>query len=285
LGVPGIRVVILYPSGHVSEAQEKQFTTLGKNVTALEISGTFDDCQSLAKRAFADNDLRERIFLTSANSINIARLIPQMFYFFWAHARLANRSRPAAFAVPCGNFGNLTAGLMAGRIGLPVAQFIAATNVNDVVPEYLRSSNFVPRPSVATISNAMDVGNPSNFVRMRDLYGHDWEAMRRDVWGCGFSDAETLQTIREMYRRHKYVVDPHTAVAVLGWESFIRERDKDYQGVVLATAHPAKFAATIERALGLHVQLPARLAAYFSKPKRSLPMANSLAELKRFLLN
>ncbi len=285
LGVPGIRVVILYPSGRVSEAQEKQFTTLGQNVTAVEISGTFDDCQSLAKRAFADSELREKIFLTSANSINIARLIPQMFYFYWAYAQLANRAKPAVFAVPCGNFGNLTAGLMAERMGLPVAQFIAATNVNDVVPEYLRTGNFLARPSQATISNAIDVGNPSNFVRMLDLYGNDLQAMRRDVWGCGFSDGETLQAMREIYERHGYMVDPHTAVAVLGWENFAKVRGDGYPCVVLATAHPAKFAATIERAIGVRVELPARLAAYLSQPKRSVPMANSLADLKKFLLN
>jgi threonine synthase len=284
LGVPGIRVVILYPSGRVTEAQEKQFTTLGQNVTAVEISGTFDDCQLLAKRAFADSELRAKIFLTSANSINIARLIPQVFYFFWAFAQLAD-AKPAVFAVPCGNFGNLTAGLMAERMGLPVARFIAATNVNDVVPEYLRSGKFCPRPSQRTISNAIDVGNPGNFARMLDLYGNDLQAMRRDVWGCGFSDEETLQAMREIYERHRYLVDPHTAVAMLGWERFAKEHAEGYPCVVLATAHPAKFAATIERAIGVRVELPARLAAFLSQPKQSVPMANSLAELKKFLLN
>lgn len=285
LGVSGIRVVILYPSGRVSEAQEKQFTTLGQNVVAVEISGTFDDCQSLAKRAFTDSELREKIFLTSANSINIARLIPQMFYFYWAYAQLANRAKPVVYAVPSGNFGNLTAGLMAERMGLPAAQFIAATNVNDVVPEYLRSGNFLPRPSQATISNAIDVGNPSNFARMRDLYGNDLEAMRRDVWGCGFTDEETLAGIRQIYERYSYVVDPHTAVALQGWESFTKMRGDEYQCVALATAHPAKFATTIERAIGVRIELPERLSAYLSRPKRSVPMANSLAELKQFLLN
>jgi len=285
LGVPGIRVVILYPSGRVTEAQEKQFTTLGQNVTAVELSGTFDDCQSLAKRAFADSELREKIFLTSANSINIARLIPQMFYFFWAIAQLVDRAKPVVFAVPCGNFGNLTAGLMAERMGLPVAQFIAATNVNDVVPEYLRSGHFCPRPSLHTISNAMDVGNPSNFARMLDLCNNDLQAMRRDLWGCGFSDEETLQAMREIYDRHRYVVDPHTAVAVLGWERFRKNSTGEYPCVVLATAHPGKFASTIERAIGVRVELPARLAASLSQPKQSVPMANSLADLKKFLLS
>jgi threonine synthase len=285
LGVPGIRVVILYPSGRVTEAQEKQFTTLGQNVTAVEVSGTFDDCQSLAKRAFADRELREKIVLTSANSINIARLIPQMFYFFWAFAQLPERATPAVFAVPCGNFGNLTAGLMGQRMGLPVRQFIAVTNVNDVVPEYLRSGKFLPRRSQQTISNAMDVGNPSNFSRMLDLYENDLQAMRRDVWSRGFTDEDTLQSMREIYQRHLYVVDPHTALAMLGWRRFADEHAEGSLGVVLATAHPAKFAATIEPAIGVRVELPARLAAALSHPKRSVPMANSLADLKKFLLN
>lgn len=283
LGVPGIRVVILYPSGLVTEAQEKQFTTLGQNVTAVEVSGTFDDCQRLAKQAFADSELLEKIFLTSANSINIARLIPQMFYFFWAITQRASREK-TVFAVPCGNFGNLTAGLMAQRMGLPVARFIAATNANDVVPEYLRSGNFCPRPSQHTISNAIDVGNPSNFARILDLYNNDLQAIRRDVWGCGFSDEETLRAMHDVYERFRYVVDPHTAVAVLGWESFAKKHGEEHSCVVLSTAHPAKFAATIERAIGIRVELPARLAADLSHPKQSVPMANNLADLKKFLL-
>lgn len=283
LGIPRIRVVILYPSGRVTEAQEKQFATLGQNITAVEVSGAFDDCQSLAKQAFADRDLRCKIFLTSANSINVARLIPQMFYFFWAFAQLAKGSKPV-FAVPCGNFGNLTAGLMAARMGLPVARFVAATNVNDVVPEYLKNGNFSPRPSQRTISNAIDVGNPSNFARMLELYDRDLEAMRRDVWGCSFNDEETLQAVREVYERYSYIVDPHTAVAMLGWESFARHHREAYRCVLLSTAHPAKFAATIERAIGVRVELPGRLAADLTQSKQSVPMANNFTDLKKFLL-
>jgi threonine synthase len=196
-----------------------------------------------------------------------------------------DRAKPVVFAVPCGNFGNLTAGLMAARMGLPVAQFLAVTNVNDVVPEYLRSGNFCPRPSQHTISNAMDVGNPSNFARMLDLYDNDLQAMRRDVWGCGFSDEETLLAMREIYDRHGYVVDPHTAVAVLGWERFRKNSTGEGRCVVLATAHPAKFAGTIERAIGVRVESPARLATYLSQPKQSVALANSLADLKKFLLS
>jgi threonine synthase len=201
LGVPGISVVILYPAGRVTEAQEKQFTTLGQNITALEVAGSFDDCQRLAKQALVDPLLRQKVLITSANSINIGRLIPQMFYYFAAFAQLPDASTPVVFSVPSGNFGNLTGGLFAKRIDLPVAQFIAATNANDVVPEFLRTGHLIPRASQHTLSNAMDVGNPSNFARIVDLYDNDLQAIRRDIWGCGFSDEETLRTMRELLQR------------------------------------------------------------------------------------
>ena len=250
LGVPRIRVVILYPAGRVSEAQEKQLTTLGQNISALEVAGSFDDCQRLAKQALVDPDIAKKLTITSANSINIARLIPQIFYYFVGVSQLPDLKTPVIFSVPSGNFGNLTGGLFAKRIGLRVAQFIAATNANDVVPEFLRSGKLIPRASLHTLSNAMDVGNPSNFSRIIDLYDNDLAAIRRDLWGCSFSDEETLRLMHEAAQRHNYILDPHTAIGVLGWESFAKQNHAAMQGIVLATAHPAKFAETVTRAIG-----------------------------------
>ena len=269
LGVPGIRVVILYPAGRVSSAQEKQLTTLGQNITALEVAGSFDDCQRLAKQSLVDPVLAGKLTLTSANSINIARLIPQSFYFFSAYSQLASEIARVVFSVPSGNFGNLTGGLFAKRMGLPVAQFIAATNTNDVVPEFLRSGNLIPRASRHTISNAMDVGNPSNFARIVDLYDNDLRAIRHDIWGCGFSDEETLRVMHDVELKHGYVLDPHTAVGVLGWQSFAKQNHGSAQGVVLATAHPAKFGETVARAVGARPEMPERLAAFLTRPKKS----------------
>src|SRR5208282_4796512 len=224
LGTPRIRVVILYPSGRVSEAQEKQFTTLGQNIFALEISGAFDDCQRLVKQALADAELNKKLPLSSANSINVARLIPQMFYYFSGYAQLPDTGAGPVFAVPSGNFGNLTAGLMARRMGLPAAHFLAATNANDEVPEFLRSGCFVPRASRTTLSTAMDVGNPSNFARMLDLYGGDVAAMRKDIWARSVNDEQTQRTMREVHERFGYLLDPHTAVGVTAWETFQKEQ-------------------------------------------------------------
>ena len=285
LGVPGIRVVILYPAGRVSNAQEKQLTTLGQNITALEVSGSFDDCQRLAKQSLVDPVLAGKLMLTSANSINIARLIPQIFYYFSAFSQLRAADAQVVFSVPSGNFGNLTGGLFAKRIGLPVAQFIAATNTNDVVPEFLRSGNMIPRASRATLSNAMDVGNPSNFARILDLYDNDLRAIRRDIWGCSFSDEETLRAMHDFEQRHNYVLDPHTAIGVLGWQSFAKQNHDKTQGIVLATAHPAKFGETVARALGVRPEMPERLAAFLERPKKSIPFPNRFAELQEFLLS
>jgi len=285
LGVPGIRVVILYPAGRVSVAQEKQFTTLGQNITALEVAGSFDDCQRLAKQALVDPAVAQQCTITSANSINIGRLIPQMFYYFAAYAQLPAAAAPVVFSVPSGNFGNLTAGLFAKRIGLPVSQFIAATNINDVVPEFLRSGNLIPRASRHTVSNAMDVGNPSNFARIIDLYDNDLQAIRHDIWGCSFSDEETLRTMHDMEQRHKYLLDPHTAVGVLGWESFAKQNHVASHGIVLATAHPAKFAETVARATGLRPEMPECLASLLDRPKRSIPFPNRFSALQEFLLS
>ncbi|MCU1343172.1 MAG: threonine synthase [Candidatus Acidoferrum typicum] len=285
LGVPGIRVVILYPAGRVSIAQEKQFTTLGQNITALEVAGSFDDCQRLAKQALVDPIAAQQCTITSANSINIGRLIPQMFYYFAAYAQLPSMAAQVVFSVPSGNFGNLTAGLFAKRIGLPVSQFIAATNTNDVVPEFLRSGNLIPRASRHTVSNAMDVGNPSNFARIIDLYDNDLQAIRHDIWGSSFSDEETLRTMHDVERRHNYLLDPHTAVGVLGWESFAKQNHVASHGIVLATAHPAKFAETVARATGLRPEMPESLASLLVRPKQSIPFPNRFSALQEFLLS
>ena len=284
LGVAGIRVVILYPSKRISEAQEKQFTTLGENITALEISGTFDDCQRLVKQAFADEPLNKRVFLTSANSINVGRLLPQMFYHVAAYRQLPVASVPLIVSVPSGNFGNLTAGLFAKRIGLPVAKFIASTNANDVVPEYLRSGKFNPRPAQATYSNAMDVGNPNNFPRLLDLCRGRLEYVQKEIWGHGATDTETLAEMKSIWERYRYIADPHTAVGILGWEAYKREHPEPSQGLVLATAHAAKFAEVVEKAIGTAPPLPDRLAAYLKRPKLSLPMSSSYDDFKQFLL-
>lgn len=271
-GVAGTRVVILYPSGKVSGLQEKQLTTLGGNVTALEVAGTFDDCQRLAKAAFLDRDLSERLNLTSANSINIARLIPQTFYYFHA-ARQLPAGTEAVFVVPSGNFGNLTAGLLANLMGLPVRHFIAATNVNDVVPSYLESGNYEPRPSVRTISNAMDVGAPSNFVRMLEVFGHDWQQMKSRIAGYGFDDDQTRAAIREVRATTGYTIEPHGAVGYLAAEEW-RVDHPDDVAVVLETAHPAKFLDVMEEELGEGaVEIPERLAILARRKKVAVPMA------------
>jgi threonine synthase len=283
LRVPGIRVVILYPSRRISEAQEKQFTTLGENITALEVAGSFDDCQRLVKQAFSDEELNKRAFLTSANSINIGRLLPQMFYHVAAYRQLPVASVPLIVSVPSGNFGNLTAGIFAKRIGLPVTKFIASTNANDVVPQYLLNGKFEPRAGIATISNAMDVGNPNNFPRLLDLCRNRLESVQKEIWGHGATDEETLAAMKMIHERYNYIADPHTAVGVLGWEAYKREHPEPAQGLVLATAHPAKFADIVERAIGSAPPLPDRLAACLQRDKLSLPFPSSYADLKQFL--
>lgn len=283
-GVPGIRVVILYPSKRISQAQEKQFTTLGENIQALEVSGSFDDCQRLVKQAFADEALNKKAFLTSANSINIGRLLPQMFYHVAAYRQLPVASTPLVVAVPSGNFGNLTAGLFAKRIGLPVAKFVAATNANDAVPQYLASGNYEPRPAIATYSNAMDVGNPNNFPRLLDLCRKRLEYVRREIWGHGASDQETLAEMKAVWDKYRYIADPHTAVGILGWEAYKKEHAEPAQGLVLATAHAAKFAEIVEKAIGIAPPLPDRLANYLKRPKLSVPMTSRYEDFKEFLL-
>ncbi|PWT87914.1 MAG: threonine synthase [Acidobacteria bacterium] len=278
LGAPGIRVVLLYPSGKVSLLQEKQMTTMGQNVTALEVRGTFDDCQRMVKSAFADTDLATQLRLTSANSINIARLLPQSFYYFRAFAQ-THDFQPVAFAVPSGNFGNLTAGVLAKKMGLPVSQFIAATNINDVVPEYLKTGTFRPRPSQHTISNAMDVGNPSNFARLLELYGDSHQEMSSEIIGSSHTDSETRSAIREVYDRYGYVLDPHGAVAYLAWRT-----TGSKPCILLETAHPAKFSEEVESVIGRTLEMPVRLQQCLIRTKQSVVIANTFDALKSFLL-
>jgi threonine synthase len=284
LGVPGIRVVVLYPSRKVSDIQEKQFTTLGGNITAVEVLGTFDDCQRLVKQAFLDRALRDLFFLTSANSINIARLIPQSFYYFYAYAKRKNRRLPVVFAVPSGNFGNLTGGLLAMRMGLPVEKFVAATNVNDVVPEYLITGKMEPRPSKQTISNAMDVGNPSNFARLMDLYGGALEDIRNDIEGYAFTDEETSAAMQMVWQRFHYMLDPHGAIGYLGLKKYLSAHPGDCNGIFLETAHPAKFTDVVENAIGESVPLPETLKKFVSGKKQTIVLENEYAAFKSMLL-
>ncbi|MEM9919246.1 MAG: threonine synthase [Bacteroidota bacterium] len=280
---PGIQVVILYPSGKVSPLQEKQLTTLGHNITALEIDGTFDDCQALVKQAFLDQELQAQIRLTSANSINISRLIPQSFYYFEAYKQLKDKNKEVVFSIPSGNFGNLTAGLLAQRMGLNVKAFIAATNINDVVPVYLSSGEYLPRPSVRTISNAMDVGNPSNFARMLDLYCSTWNIMRENVFGYSFNDQETRKCLKEVYDKHQYVMDPHGAVGYLALEAYKKDHP-EVQGIVLETAHPSKFIDDVEDILSTSISIPERLAKLADEQKVSIEMKKDFSDFKNWLL-
>lgn len=271
LGVDGIRVFVLYPKGKVSEIQEKQFTTLGKNIVALEIDGTFDDCQKLVKTAFLDETLNTEMILTSANSINVARFLPQAFYYFNAYARLqesgALHNRDLVFSVPSGNFGNLTAGLFAREMGLPVARFLAANNENDVVYEYLQTGTFKPRPSVETIANAMDVGTPSNFDRILDLFGNNHERISQVIKGLRYSDDQIRTTILSVFRETGYLADPHGACGLAALRDNLAEGET---GVFLETAHPAKFLETMKSVLGGgELLIPEKLAAYMQGEKVS----------------
>lgn len=280
---PGIEVIILYPSGKVSGLQEKQLTTLGHNITALEVDGTFDDCQAMVKQAFVDDRLTERMRLTSANSINIARLIPQSFYYFRAWQLLENKDVPLSMCVPSGNFGNMTAGLIAQKMGLPIKHFIAATNKNDVVPQYLDSGQYHPRRSVQTLSNAMDVGAPSNFARMLELFDHNWSDIQSQISGYAFSDEETRNAIQEIYQSYDYQIDPHGAVAYLAAMTFLHKHP-DHQVVIQETAHPAKFPKVVEEESGYKVDIPERLAILANKTKRATFIPNQYEALQSFLM-
>lgn len=281
--VPGVEVIILYPAGKVSELQEKQFTTLGGNISALEVSGTFDDCQKMVKEAFLDKELNDQMLLTSANSINIARWIPQCLYYFYAYSRLPRLDGKVVVAVPSGNFGNLAAGILAERMGLPVDRFVAATNVNDVVPEYLEGNPFKSRPSIPTISNSMDVGNPSNFYRLLALFEGDEDILKAKVKGFAYTDEQTAACMQEVRKGTGYTLDPHGAVAYLGLKDFLKQ-SPGYQGIFLETAHPGKFGKVVEEALGEPVVLPERLAAFLHGEKEIIPMENDFTAFKKYLI-
>ena len=280
--VPDTRVVVLYPRGQVSDVQEAQMASLGDNITALSVSGTFDDCQHLVKQAFADDSLRRHVWLTPANSINLGRLLPQVFYYFVLAGLAGTDGDGPIVAVPSGNFGNLTAGLMAKRIGLAVRQFVAATNVNDAVPQYLASGLYAPRASVRTVANAMDVGAPSNFERMQSMYGGDVVGLRRDVVGMAFDDAAVLAEIARVDREHGYLLDPHSAIAWLALNRRLADAPGT-TGVFLATAHPAKFREVVEPVIGRPVPLPAALAEAVARPRSSVAMPADYAALSAFL--
>jgi len=281
LGVAGTRVIVLYPKGKVSEIQEKQFTTLEKNITAIEVNGTFDDCQRLVKQAFLDQALNESFFLTSANSINIARLIPQSFYYFYAWSRLP-KNKNVMFSIPSGNFGNLTAGLIAKRMGLPIQHFVAATNINDIVPHYLTTKEFLPKSSASTISNAMDVGNPSNFARMLDIFHHDHSAMKNDITGYSFNDEETRGAMRDVFQKFNYTLDPHGAIGYLGAKKYLSQNPESV-GVFLETAHPAKFLDVVESALQRKVPIPDGLKLFLSGNKKSIACEADFVSFKNLL--
>jgi threonine synthase len=288
LGLPNITVTVLYPKGKVSPFQEMQFTTLGENITALEVEGTFDDCQKLVKEAFLDQALNQRLHLSSANSINIARLIPQTFYYAYAYAQakqLYENLLPVVFSVPSGNFGNLTAGLMAQRMGIPIRAFVAATNLNSVVPDYLQSGQFKPRPSVQTLATAMDVGNPSNFARMTDLYGGSWHEMRHQIYGYAYDDIAIREAVAEVRARYIYLIDPHGALGYWALKDYMREHDRNICGIVLETAHPVKFAEVVEPIIGERIHVPGRIQHLLEREKQSIPLANDFGKFKQFLLD
>ena len=283
LGVEGIHVYVLYPKGKVSEIQEKQFTTLGQNITALEVDGTFDDCQALVKSAFMDKELNEHLSLTSANSINVARFLPQAFYYFYAYAQLkrAGKADNAVICVPSGNFGNITAGLFGKKMGLPVKRFIAANNRNDIFYQYLQTGKYSPRPSIATIANAMDVGDPSNFARVLDLYGGSHAAISAEISGTTYTDEQIRETVKETWKDHHYLLDPHGAC---GYRALMDGLQPGETGVFLETAHPAKFLETVEGIIGEAVEIPGKLQEFMKGEKKSMPMSKDFADFKKYLL-
>jgi len=285
LGIPGIRVIILYPSGKVSPSQEKQLTTQGQNILALEVEGHFDDCQRLVKHAFADAELRQRHHLSSANSINIARLIPQSFYYAFTAGQLGQKSGEFVISVPSGNFGNLTAGIIAKRMRVPIKHFIASTNSNDVFPEYLKSGDYKPRPSGQTISNAMDVGDPSNLSRIRYLFDDDMDRIRSEISSWSFDDMKTREMIGQIFKRYDYIIDPHTAVGILGLEKYLEVHQSTLPGVVISTAHPAKFPESVEPVIGEKIPVPPQLAQYLKREKLATPMSIDYEDFRQYLID
>ena len=282
LNVSGVKVHILYPKGLVSLTQEKQFATLNENISALEIEGNFDDCQRLVKEAFIDPVINKKVTLTSANSINIARLLPQSIYYFLGVAQLENTKKSIIICVPSGNFGNITAGLIAKRMGLPVKKFIAATNINDIVPEYLKTGKYIPRPSLQTIANAMDVGDPSNFVRILDLYDSSQQAINQDMAGFSYSDLQLSTAITTLNTKYGYLADPHGAAGYLGIVDYLKN-EPDAEGIFLETAHPAKFSETIEAIIQKSVDIPERLRKFIEREKKVITMSNKYEDFREYL--
>ena len=281
LGVKGVEVVILYPSGKVSDIQERQLTTLGQNITALEVDGVFDDCQDMVKQAFLDSDLKYKN-LTSANSINIARWLPQMFYFFFAYKELKKHNKPLIVSCPSGNFGNICAGILAKKLGLPLAHFVAATNANDTVPKFLENGIYDAKPSIATISNAMDVGNPSNFIRIQEMYSNDLKEFSKDFSSYSFTDEETKSAMKDMFSNTGYIAEPHGAVGYLGLKKELKKHPNSI-GVFLETAHPIKFLDVVEPVLNITLEIPKQIESVLGKEKIRVKI-NSYNELKQFLI-
>ena len=282
--VEGVEVLILYPSGKVSSLQELQLTTLGGNITALEVNGSFDDCQALVKQAFADASLNDQLFLTSANSINIARWLSQQFYYFFAWQQWEDKNNPPVICVPSGNFGNICAGILAAHSGLPVRHFIAACNANDVVPAYLASGHYSPKQSVSTISNAMDVGNPSNFVRVLEIFNREFSAFKSRVSSCSISDEQTKASLLALYKEHHYLADPHGAVGFAALDLYLSDHP-DEKGIVLETAHPIKFYDVVEPLTGEKIAVPDSLKGLLKKEKQSIPIEKDYAALKDILIS
>lgn len=282
-GVEGVDVVILYPSGKVSPVQEKQLTTLGGNVVALEVEGTFDDCQAMVKQAFMDQELRAARFLTSANSINVARWLPQQFYYFFAYKLWKDKEHPPVISVPSGNFGNICAGILAMQSGLPVKHFIAACNVNDIVSDYLRTEVLTPKTAVPTLSNAMDVGNPSNFVRILEIFQHQFPALSRSLSSDTITDSETAAAIRQLLEKHNYLADPHGAVAFLALQRYL-DLHPGNRGIFLETAHPVKFPEAVEQITGSSLEIPAAVQSIMGLEKKSIVIRPDFADLKDYLL-
>ncbi len=281
--VNGVNVVILYPSGRVSPVQEKQLTTLGKNITALEVNGSFDDCQQMVKQAFNDADINQKLFLTSANSINVARWLPQQFYYFFAYKQWQKKNMPPVICVPSGNFGNICAGILAKVTGLPVDHFIAACNVNNIVSDYLQTQQLQPREAVATLSNAMDVGNPSNFIRIIELFQNKFPVLKSNLSAHTVTDEQTLETIRSVYKEHHYTLDPHGAVAYLALEHYLQQHPGK-KGFILETAHPVKFPEAVEQATGQTIAIPDSLQNLMAGQKHSIEIEPVFESLKEYLL-
>ena len=280
LGVDGINVYVLYPKGKVSRIQESQFTTLGKNITAIEVDGVFDDCQTLVKNAFMDEELNKHMRLTSANSINVARFLPQAFYYFYAVAQLGKGARPV-ICVPSGNFGNICAALFGAKMGMPVRRFIAANNANDIVYKYLQTGKYEPKPSIQTLANAMDVGDPSNFARILDLFQNDYSAISGHISGATYSDEQIRNIMRECYKENGYILDPHGAC---GYQALKEQLQPGEVGVFCETAHPAKFKEKVDEILSIDVEIPERLAAFMKGTKKSVPMSKEFKDFKAFLM-